>query len=43
MKDLISPANKSEIDLRKINCKDCEKVYVGKTEKYLETKKKEHF
>jgi len=26
----------------KINCKDCDQVYIGQTKRYLETRIKEH-
>ena len=41
MKDNILPEKKSGI--YQINCKDCEKIYIGKTKRNLETKVKEHF
>ena len=28
---------------RLINCKDCEKIYIGKTKRNLKTRVKEHF
>ena len=41
LKDNIPPENKSGI--YQINCKDCEKIYIGKTKINLETRVKEHF
>ena len=41
MKDNIPPANKAGI--YQINCKDCKKIYIGKTKRNLETRVKEHF
>ena len=41
LKDNIPPENKSGI--YQINCKVCEKIYIGKTKRNLETRVKEHF
>ena len=41
LKDNIPPENKSGI--YQINCKDCKKIYIGKTKRNLETRVKEHF
>ena len=41
LKDNISPEKKSGI--YQITCKDCEKIYIGKTKRDLETRVKEHF
>ena len=41
LKDNIPPEKKSGI--YQINCKDCEKIYIGKTKRDLETRVKEHF
>ena len=41
LKDSIPPENKAGI--YQINCKDCEKIYIGKTKRNLETRVKEHF
>ena len=40
LKDNIPPENKSGI--YQINCKDCEKIYIGNTQINLETRVKEH-
>ena len=39
MKDHIPPENKSGI--YQINCKDCEKIYIGKTKRYSKIGKEE--
>ena len=41
LNDNILPENKSGI--YQINCKDCEKIYIGKTKRDLETRVKELF
>ena len=41
LKDNIPPEKKSGI--YQINCKDCKKIYIGKTNIDLETRVKEHF
>ena len=41
LKDNIPPEKKSEI--YQTNCKDCEKIYIEKTKRNLETRVKEHF
>jgi GIY-YIG catalytic domain. len=41
LKDNIPPQKKSGI--YRINCKDCKKIYIGKTQRDLETKVKEYF
>ena len=41
LKDYIPPQKKSGI--YQIDCKDCEKLYMGKTKRELGTRVKEHF
>ena len=41
LKDSIPPESKAGIC--QINCKDCEKIYIGKTKRNLETRVEEHF
>ena len=41
LKDNISPEKKSGI--YQINCKDCKRIYIGKTKRDLGTRVKEHF
>ena len=41
LKDNIPPEKKS--GTYQINCKDCEKIYIGKAKRNLETRVKKHF
>ena len=41
MKDYISPKKRDHI--YQVNCKDCEKMHVGKTKSDLESRAKEYF